>query len=112
MRRFGQFPVDGQRRVIPEDATLGARLVVVGGLVEEFCVVAQHHETMGEAFRHPQLAVVLCRQAHADPLTEVRRAATNVDGYVEYFAGNDTHQFALGMFKLIVQTPQHAFLRA
>ena len=73
---------------------------------------AQYHEAMGEAFRHPELAVILGRQVYTHPLAEIRRASADIDGYVQHFTGGDAHQFALGVFELVMQAAQHAFLRA
>ncbi|MNC63920.1 hypothetical protein D3C75_1140820 [compost metagenome] len=53
LRYFAQLPVDGQVRVVPANAALGGRGVVVGGFVEKLGEVTQHHETMGETFRNP-----------------------------------------------------------
>src|SRR3990167_7725112 len=49
-----QWPVDGHLGVVPLQATLMLRRVIVGGLVEGLGAVRQYQKTMGEAFRHPQ----------------------------------------------------------
>jgi len=110
--RFVELPVDAQIRIVPANAALGRRVVVVGGLVEEFGEFAQHHEAVGETFRYPQLAMVVGGQAHGDPLAEMRRAATDIHSDIEDFASGNADQFALGIFQLVMQPAQHAFLRA
>lgn len=67
---------------------------------------------MGEAFRHPQLTVIVGGQTYGNPFAEVRRAATDIDGHVEHFTGRDADQFALGVFQLVMQATQDALLRA
>lgn len=106
------MPVDSQIRIVPANGALGRWRVVISGLVEEFSEFAQYHETVGETFRYPQLTVVLRRQAHRHPFAEMRRAATNVHGHIEHFAGSHTDQFALSVFELVMQATQYAFLRA
>ncbi|MNK83296.1 hypothetical protein D3C87_1031010 [compost metagenome] len=112
LRRFVQLPVDAQRGVIPANAALGRWVVVVSGLVEEFSELAQYHETMGETFRHPQLTMVFGRQAHSHRFSEVRRAAANVHGDIQYFTDSYPDQFALSVLQLVMQATQYAFLRA
>lgn len=112
LRCFIQLPVDAQIRVVPANAALGRRGVVVGGFVEELGEIAQHHETMGKTFRHPELTMVVGRQAHRDPFAEMRRGAANVHGHVQHFTGGDADQFALSVLQLVMQAAQYAFLRA
>lgn len=111
-RDIAQLPVDVQLRVIPQQAALGRRIVVVSRFIKEFRIVAQHHETMGKALRNPELAVVFGGKSHGNPFAEVWRTTTDVDRHIEHFTGTDAHQFALGVLQLIMQATQHALLRA
>ena len=45
------------------------------------------------------------------PALKTHRTATQVDEYIEHFPADNTHQFALRFFDLIMQTAQHATLR-
>lgn len=103
-----QRPVDLQLGIVPDDAAFVFRRPEVGGLVEELGVFAEHHEAVREAGRNPHLALVLRAQAFAYPLAEGRRAATQVDGYVEYLAESGAHQFSLGLPDLVVQAAEDA----
>ena len=51
-----QRPRDAHRGVVPQQAALMLRRIVVGGLVEEVGRIAGDQETVGEAGRDPQLA--------------------------------------------------------
>lgn len=65
---------------------------------------------MGKPFGYPQLPMILRGQAHAHPLAEIRRTAADVDRHVQDLAGADAHQLALGVFQLVMQAAQYAFL--
>ena len=50
-------PADADGRVVPGDAALVRRGVVVGGLVQKVGRFAEHHEAVRKARRHPELAI-------------------------------------------------------
>ncbi|MNY37256.1 hypothetical protein D3C86_1718080 [compost metagenome] len=107
-----QLPVDGQVRIVPTNAALSRRGVIVSGFVEKLGEITQYHEAVSETFRNPKLAMVLGGQAYSDPFAEMRRAATDIDSNVKNFPNGYTNQFALGVFQLVMQTSQYTFLRA
>src|SRR5471032_84313 len=81
--------------IIPHDAALMRLVPVVGGLIKKLRRLRQHDESMGKARRHPQLPVVLFRQIHAHPLTEVGRAFTDIDGDIKYLTFDHAHELPL-----------------
>lgn len=103
-----EWPVDGEIRVVPEDAAFVFRGVVVGGLVQELGHFAGDIEAVGEAFGDPELALVVGAEDDADPLAEGGGAAAQIDGHVKNFAGDDADQFSLGLLDLVVQAAQDA----
>ena len=104
-------PLDSQRGVVPEQASLVFRGVVGGGLVEEFRSFTKHDEAVGKTLRHPELLLVFCAQMHADPLPEGFRAFSEVDRNIEDFALHDADEFALGVLDLVMQAAQHVLCR-
>src|SRR3546814_10362281 len=80
--RLGDRPVDGQRRIVPADAGVGFAVVGFGAQVGEGRLLAEHRETMREAFRDPEMPSVFGRQQDGFPLAEGRRTAADVDGDV------------------------------
>ena len=114
-RRTGQQvqrPRNAHGRIVPGQAALELRGVVIGGLVQEVRRVAGDQKAVGKARRNPELAVVLFGQFDPDPLAEGRGGLAQIHCHVEHRAAGDPHQLALGLLDLIVQTPQHAFARA
>ena len=101
-----QRPFDADCGVIPQQGVLGFGVVVVGAFVNEFGLFTQYIEAVGEAFGHPELVFVFGGEDGAGPLAEGGGAAAQVDGHVEHFAGNHAHEFALGVFGLVVQAAQ------
>lgn len=88
------------------------RGVVVGGLVEKFSGIAQDNKTVGKAFGDPKLALVVCGKNLTYPLAKCFAAFSEVYCYIKYFALHHTHQFALGLLNLVVQTAQDIFCAA
>ena len=62
------MPVNLELRVIPANALLILRRVVMGGLVEKICRVAGHQKAMSTAHLHPQLIMVFTAQLDRDIL--------------------------------------------
>src|SRR5574343_483910 len=77
------FPVDCQVGIVPGNAALMGRCVVVGGLVEKFSRFRKHHKTVCQARRNPQLALVLGAQDFADPLAKSRCPLADIDCDIE-----------------------------
>ena len=63
----------------------------------------------GSPVRHPKLLLVFHTQIYTDPLTKCSRALAQVNCHIEYFALRDSHEFALGLLDLIVQSTQDIF---
>lgn len=74
-------------RIVPANGALAIRGVVVGALVDDQRRFAEHEETVGEARRHPKLAVVFPVETLAGPLAEVWRVPADVDGKVVLYEG-------------------------
>jgi hypothetical protein len=51
--------MDGYRGVVPTNRLLGGGLVVVGGLVEEVGKLTEDKKSVREAWRNPELTVIL-----------------------------------------------------
>ena len=103
-----QRPFDADCGVVPQQGMFGFGVVVVGAFINEFGLLAEHVEAVGKAFGHPELVFVFGGEDGAGPLAEGGGAAAQVDGHVEHFAGNHAHEFALGVFGLVVQAAQNA----
>ena len=82
------------------------RGVVISRFVEEFCGFTEDDETVGKAFRNPELLLVFCTESMADPLPEGFRAFSQVNRNIEDFALHDPHQLALLLPDLVVQATQ------
>ena len=103
------WPVDGQIGVVPPEGALALAVPEAAGLVEHHCGLAQGEEAVGEANRHPELAVIAVAQFRSHPLAEGGGAAADVDGDIEDFPLDAAHQLALGFgLELVVEAPQHA----
>ena len=100
------------RGVVPADAGVGLGVVQRGALVGEGGEFGQHAEAVRETFRHPEMALVLGGQHHADPVAEGRRAATDVHRHVVDLALEHADQLALRIRPLVMQAAQHAPGRA
>ena len=69
--------------------------VIGGHLVGEHRIRLKRAETVGKAWRHPQLATVIRRQFDRDPAAVTGRTGTDIDGNVEQRAGHAPDKFAL-----------------
>ena len=108
----GDAPVDAEAVVCYRDACVGLRVVELIAFVLEDGCLAQHGETVGEAFRDEELAVVLFRKLHGDVLPVGGRAAADVDGHVEDGSPDAPHELALREGRpLEVQAAHDAVLR-
>src|SRR5438093_1277811 len=63
---------------------------------------------MGKAWRDIQLPMVIARQELAHPAAKGGRAASDIHYGIEYLALEHAHQFALGVFELVVQATQYS----
>src|SRR5690349_13858560 len=83
------------------------RRVVVRRLVEKIRGFGQDQESVREALRDPELALVLGGQVGADPFAEGGRALSHVYGDVEHLSRNDPDQLALRLPDLVVKPAQY-----
>lgn len=107
-----QRPFDAHRRVVPGQAALELRRVVVRRLVQEVCRLTEHHEAVRKARRNPQLPVVVLAEFDPVPLPEGRRRPAQVHRHVEDAALDDPYELSLRLLDLVVQAAQHAFAGA
>ena len=103
--RVPDGPRDPERRVVPENANLRARVIEIGALVFDLCHPTHDSEPVGEADGQEYLAEVVGGKGTARPTTESRRATSHVERDIEDFTFDDPHQFALRSFDLEVQSP-------
>src|SRR5579863_8059142 len=99
-------PLHVNLRIIPAYRALVLRGVEVSALVEKIDLVAEGNVAVREARRHPQHMMIHVIEYRADPLTEARRAAANVNRDIEHLTTCHAHQLALRLLDLIVQTAQ------
>lgn len=99
-------------RIVPADGTLIFGIPVLGCLVQKVRHVREYQEAVGEPWWYPELTLILRGQNFAKPLSKCGRTAAQVDGYVEYLAGRNPHQLALGPARLVVQAAQYTSSRA
>ena len=104
----GELPVDAEGGVIPGDAALAIRGVIVIALVLEDGLLAQHGKAMSKAAGDKELAMVLGAELHGHMLPESGGALADVHRDIEHPALHAAHQFALAMRSaLVVQATQH-----
>lgn len=75
--------------------TFALRCIEVVAFILEDHFVCQYAETVGKSAWNEELTVVFSREFHFHVLSESRRSATYVNGYIKYGALNDTYQLAL-----------------
>jgi len=63
-------PRNGQVRVIPGNAALGRRIVVLGALVHEIGYITGDTEPVSKAHGNVELAVVFLGEIHTHPLAK------------------------------------------
>jgi hypothetical protein len=102
-RGVGQAPVDGQLRVVPEEAAVAGLVPEGGAFVEDLGVFAEDGEAVGELRGDPEHVVVVCRQLGGRPFAEGGGAAADVDGDVEDAAAGAADELSLGLLELVVE---------
>jgi hypothetical protein len=78
----------GDLRVVPAHARVGRLVVRRGAQVAESARSDNTAKPVREAFRHPEVALVVGAEDHAGVLAEGRRAAADVDRDVEHLASS------------------------
>jgi hypothetical protein len=69
----------------------------VADLVEDFRLVLEREEAVGEAFRHVERVALRARQLHARPAAVARRFGAQVDDHVVEAAARAADQLGLGV---------------
>ena len=102
-------PVNSKAAVKYADAPVRLGMVELVALVLEHRRLAQHGETVGEAFRDEELPVIVLGQFHGHVLPVSGRAFPDVHGHVEHLAPNAPHQLGLRERRpLEMQATHHA----
>ena len=106
-----ELPVNAQRRIVPAERALGLGLVIVGHFIERLAVVVQGAVGMSKTFGDQQLVVVARREFRANPMSERRLTAPDIDRDIEDRAAYAAHQFVLCIRRLLeVQASHNAAL--
>ena len=102
-------PVDAEALVCYGDAVVGLRMVELIAFVLEDGCLAQYGETVGEAFRNEELAVIVFREFYGDVLSVGGRAFADIDGYVEDGSPDASNELALREGRALeMQSAHHA----
>src|SRR5688572_6071342 len=91
----GVRPLDPEGRVVPAHPAVVAGRVDGRDLIEDFGVVFERLEAVGELARQVEHPAVVGRQFRADPLLEGRRVGAQVYAHVEDRAARAAHELAL-----------------
>ncbi len=108
-RSAGQWPFYANRRIIPFDAAIELRSVVFCGFIKKFRELGYNQESVREAFRDPQLPLVLRRQADTNPFTKCPGLSSQINGNIKDLTGYHTDKLPLRATDLIMQSAQNAF---
>src|SRR4029079_5263102 len=111
-QRLGQWPGDGELRIVPGDGPLGLRGIELGALVEEVRRVAEDAESVRKTGGNPELPRGALAQLEADPGTEARRRPPHVDRDVPHHAPQDLDHLPLRLRLLEVQATERSPERA
>lgn len=102
-----KLPVDAERRVGNGDAAVGLRGIIVVTFVLENGRGAEHRETVGEAARNEELAVIVGRQLHSHMAAISGRTLADVYGNVEHTPNHAAHQFGLSEWGTLEMQAAH-----
>src|SRR2546423_12605845 len=109
---FGDRPLDGERRIVPNQTAFVFRRVMGGGFVDKIGTFGEHDKAMREAGRNPDLAVVFSAHLGAYPARESRRRFAKVNGDIEHAPIDDANKLPLALSQLIVEAAQNVAPRA
>ena len=88
-------PADRQRRIVPDQALLAVRRIIIVDLVGDFGVRFERAIAVREAARNKQLLAALRRQGRGHPAPVSRRADAQVHGDVIDAAAQHANELAL-----------------
>ena len=103
----GYTPVDAQRFIQNTDAIVSLRMVEFVTLILEYSRLAKHRKAVCKAFRDKELTMILLAQFYSDMLSIGWTALTDIDGHIEHFPPDATHQFALGVRRTLEMQSSH-----
>jgi hypothetical protein len=101
-------PLDPNAGIVPSYAGLRSGVVGAGAEVGDVGDLAEHGETVAEADRDEELAMLLVVEDVPLPLAVGRRVAAQVDGNVEDLAARAANQLRLARLGLEVEAAQGA----
>jgi UDP-glucose 4-epimerase len=104
-------PSDAHCGIVPAQAAFMGGVPVIGGFVQKLGRFTEHHKAVCKTWRDPQLLVFFCVQVHAHPLAQGGRALAQVHHHIKHLALHHTHQLALRVLDLVMQTAQHTLGR-
>jgi len=102
-RRREITPVDGQHRIVPENAMFVGWSIVVTAFVKKLNGFGQCEKPVRESNGDIDLILLFGGEADAGPFAEMGRADANVGDYVESFAFDDATELGLRVVELIVK---------
>ena len=105
-------PVDIELRVIPPDRGFRLGVVHVRAFIVEEGGRTQDDEAVGESGGHVELPLVFSGEFDANPRSKGGRIETYVDGHVVHAPFQDTHELALRVRVLKVESSENAVLGA
>ena len=102
-------PLDAEFRVIKTDGAFGFGGVAIIYLVGKNCCVTQHLETVGEATRDEELAIVFGGEFNGNVTTKGGGGAAKIHCHIHHGALEHSDEFRLRGFTFLkVKSTQHA----
>ena len=98
-------PLDTNFRIVPSQAAFIVRMPEIVDFIAKFSNVAKYEEAMSKAFRNQELFFVVFCQCYAIPFPVCLGMAAQIDGYIENAAPDGTHQLALRILFLKMESP-------
>jgi len=99
-------PVDCESGVVPKNAVLVRRSIVITAFVKKLNRVRQGQKAVSKTCRDIHLVLFLRGEADARPFAKMWRADANVHRDVQSFAFDDATELGLGMLQLIVKAAE------
>ena len=101
-RSIDKRPVNADIGIIPQNGALASLVVESAGFVEEFGVVGQRKESVGEAFWDPELMAIFGCQHFAYPSPKAWGTLANVDSNIEGRTADDANELALSVRRQLI----------
>src|SRR5262249_47654113 len=110
--RVVDAPINPDRRTVPADDKLVAGTVRRVAFVEEIGAVREHHKTVSEAARNPELPAIVFRQFDSDVAAERGATDAYVHDDVAHPPAHHRDKLSLRVWVLQVQPAQYPMRRA